>query len=175
MCYNAISMRIGTEIPAVYIQNPVMMRFPTPPAPPAQQPHNNYPGISVSISQAAREAYEQSLANGRMSVSEAINAATLNALECATCDSRRYQDVSDDSSVSFQAPTHISPGQSAAMVAAHEREHVTNEQLRAEQEGREIISQTVTLRTSICPECKIVYISGGTTETISRHKVGMEV
>ena len=164
-------MRIGNEIPAFYIQNPVMMRFPAPSAPPVQQPHNNYPGISVSISQAAREAYEQSLANGRMSVSEAINAATLNALECATCDSRRYQDVSDDPSVSFQTPTHISPGQSASAVAAHEAEHVASERARAKQEGREIVSQTVRLTTAICPECGIIYVSGGETRTISREKV----
>ena len=90
--------------------------------------------------------------------------------ECTTCANRKYVDVSDDPSVSFQSPTHISPGQSAASVSSHEREHVTNERARAEQNGREIVSQTVTLKTSICPECKRVYVAGGETRTISRQK-----
>jgi uncharacterized protein with PIN domain len=56
------------------------------------------------------------------------------------------------------------------MVSAHENEHVTNEQTKADQEGREVISQTVTLQTSICPECGRVYVSGGTTRTMTAAK-----
>ena len=95
---------------------------------------------------------------------------TTNPTECKTCQSRRYVDVSDDPSVSFQSPTYISPGQAAASVSAHEGEHVSNEKAKADQEGREIVSQTVTLKTSICPECKRVYVSGGETRTVSRPK-----
>ena len=91
--------------------------------------------------------------------------AELNPNACRTCESRRYQDQSDDASVSFQSPTHIRPEQSAAAVASHEAEHVANEQLRAEREGREIVYQSVTLSTDICPECKKVYVSGGVTRT----------
>ena len=86
---------------------------------------------------------------------------------CKTCAGRKYQDVSADPSVSFQMPAHISPGQSAASVAAHEREHVSNEQASAAQEGRKIISQTVRLKTAMCPECMRVYIAGGETRTTS--------
>ena len=89
----------------------------------------------------------------------------LNPGVCRTCESRTYQDVSDDPSVSFQTPTHISPSQSASAVASHEAEHVSNERAKAEREGREIVYQSVSLSTSICPECKKVYVSGGTTRT----------
>ena len=120
------------------------------------------------------EAGKNSFAEGGVIVDispESFAASRAMAMEgpakCSTCEARRYQDVSDDSSVSFQTPTHISPGQSAARVASHEAEHVSNERARAEEEGREIISQTVSLSTSICPECKTVYVSGGETRTIS--------
>ena len=90
------------------------------------------------------------------------------AIRCQTCDNRRYQDGSDDGSVSFQSPAHIDPRASAAVVRAHEQEHVVNEQARAQREGREIVNQSVTLHTSICPECGIAYVSGGVTRTQSR-------
>jgi predicted Zn-ribbon and HTH transcriptional regulator len=93
-----------------------------------------------------------------------------NPAECKTCASRKYKDASNDPSVSFQSATHISPGQSAASVSAHESEHVSNEQVKADKDNREIISQTVTLKTSICPECKRVYVAGGETRTISKQK-----
>jgi hypothetical protein len=88
-------------------------------------------------------------------------------LGCETCRNRTYQDVSDDPSVSFQTPTRIGPGQAAALVMAHEREHVSNEQAEADREGRRVISQSITLETSICPECGRVYVSGGVTRTVT--------
>ena len=87
--------------------------------------------------------------------------------ECQTCKNRKYQDSSSDPSVSFQAPTHISPNMAAGSIAAHEGEHVSHEQQKAERDGRKIISQTVTLSSSICPECGRIYISGGVTRTIT--------
>ena len=123
------------------------------------------PGIVVDISPEGWEAYARSRA-----VAEGSAAGTITSMDdhrCETCDSRRYQDSSDDPSVSFQTPTHISPGQSAAMVLAHENEHVANEQVKAEQDGRRIISQTVSLQSSICPECNRMYISGGETRTVT--------
>jgi len=94
---------------------------------------------------------------------EALAAST----QCETCDSRTYVDQSDDSSVSFQTPTHISPGQSAAMVLSHEREHVASEQARADREGSTVVSQTITLQMSSCPECNRMYVSGGETRTVT--------
>jgi len=40
---------------------------------------------------------------------------------CQTCKQRRYQDQSNDPSVSFKSPGYISPGSSAAVVASHEQ------------------------------------------------------
>ena len=42
------------------------------------------------------------------------------------------------------------------------------EQSQAKQENREVVSQSVTLYTDICPECGKVYVSGGTTRTTTR-------
>ncbi len=84
---------------------------------------------------------------------------------CETCANRRYQDESGDGSVSFQSPTPIAPEATASAVRAHENEHVRNEQVYAQQEGREVVSQSVRLFTSVCPECGRTYVSGGETRT----------
>lgn len=85
--------------------------------------------------------------------------------ECQTCKERKYQDGSDDAGVSFKTPTHISPDQAASAVKGHEREHVVRERAAAKREDRRVVSQSVTMHTSICPECGRVYVSGGTTRT----------
>ena len=88
--------------------------------------------------------------------------------ECQTCRERKYQDGSDDPGVSFQTPTNIAPELAASAVRGHEQEHVTREQAKAQREGREVISQSVTYHTAICPECGRVYVSGDTTRTSTR-------
>jgi hypothetical protein len=115
------------------------------------------PGVIVDISPQARDAAGKS-----RGISEAAEYQG-----CQTCKNRKYQDVSSDPSVSFQTPTKINPGAAASVVAAHENEHVTHEKAKAEREGREIVSQSVTLKTGICPECHRVYVSGGVTRTTS--------
>lgn len=83
---------------------------------------------------------------------------------CKTCAERKYQDGSDDMGVSFKAPTSVSPGAAAGAVRSHEQEHVA----RAQSEGREKnmnVQSSVIIHTSICPECKKVYVSGGVTST----------
>lgn len=55
----------------------------------------------------------------------------------------------------------------AQRVRGHEMEHVTREQAKAVQEDREVISQSVTMHTAICPECGKTYVSGGTTRTVT--------
>ena len=87
--------------------------------------------------------------------------------DCGTCESRRYVDRSADSSVSYQTPTKINPQMSAMAVASHEREHVFNERAKADREGRQITSQTVSVQYATCPECNIMYAAGGTTRTQS--------
>ena len=88
--------------------------------------------------------------------------------ECQTCKERKYQDGSNDPGVSYKTPTNIDPSQAASSVRSHEQEHVTREQAKAQREGREVVSQSVTLHTAICPECGRVYVSGGTTRTSTR-------
>ena len=88
--------------------------------------------------------------------------------QCKTCASRRYVDKSDDPSVSFQTPTHISPTQSAGAVMGHEMEHVRNEDAKAQREDREVISSSVSIHYSICPECGVRYAAGGETRTVTK-------
>lgn len=88
--------------------------------------------------------------------------------ECQTCKERKYQDGSDDPGVSFKTPTNVAPEQAAAAVRGHEQEHVVREQAKAQREDREVVSQSVTYHTAICPECGKAYVSGGTTRTSTR-------
>lgn len=90
--------------------------------------------------------------------------------ECETCKERKYQDGSDDPGVSFKTAAHIAPEQAAAKVRGHEMEHVTREQAKAAREGREVVSQSVSYKTAICPECGRVYVAGGTTRTTTMAK-----
>lgn len=88
--------------------------------------------------------------------------------ECQTCKNRKYQDGSDDPGVSYKTPTSIDADMANAAVRSHEREHVGREQFQAEQEGREVVFQTVTIHNAICPECGRIYVSGGTTRTVTK-------
>ena len=154
--------------PLSYVQNASPLNTSILPASApfiAGQPDN--PDVVIDISPAGRGLFGQKGARG-------ID-KTVGVKECQTCKNRKYQDVSNDLSVSFQTPTKISPGQAAFAVAAHEAEHVASDRASAIREGREIISQTVSLKTAICPECGAVYVSGGVTRTISRAKVDMKV
>lgn len=85
--------------------------------------------------------------------------------ECQTCKERKYQDGSDDPGVSFKTASHIAPELAASKVRGHEMEHVVREQAKALREDREVISQSVSYQTAICPECGRAYVSGGTTRT----------
>ena len=49
-------------------------------------------------------------------------------------------------------------------------EHVYREQAKAQREDREVVSQSVTYHTAICPECGKAYVSGGTTRTVTAAK-----
>jgi hypothetical protein len=97
-----------------------------------------------------------------------IKTNNIAPVECQTCKERTYQDGSDDPSVSFKTAGHIDPDSSATVVRGHEQEHVRNESQKAESEGKEVLSQTVTLHTSTCPECGKLYVSGGETRTTIR-------
>lgn len=85
--------------------------------------------------------------------------------ECQTCKNRRYVDASNDSNVSFQTPTYISPKSSYAMVSAHEQEHVTNAYRDANQKGGRVVYASVSLKMAVCPECHTPYVAGGITRS----------
>lgn len=88
--------------------------------------------------------------------------------ECQTCKNRKYQDGSNDPSVSFKTPTKLSPERAAYAVRSHEMEHVAHAKAKALKEDQEIVSQSVTYHTGICPECGRTYIAGGNTRTVFR-------
>jgi len=88
----------------------------------------------------------------------------LNPKPCQTCANRRYVDRSNDSSVSFQTPTKLAPGEEALAVMAHEQEHVAHNAERARREGM-VAHSTVTISYGVCPECGRIYVAGGKTET----------
>lgn len=102
-----------------------------------------------------------------------------DSFECQTCKNRRYQDDSDDSGVSFQSATRVAPSAADMAVRSHENEHVVRNRDKAEKNGMKIVSQTVTIKRAICPECGRVYTAGGVTrtkmmtDTSDRYSVGL--
>ena len=89
--------------------------------------------------------------------------------ECETCANRTYVDGSNESDVSFKTPGHISPEASAAVVSAHEYEHVRNAMQEDAKPDAELVSVSVSLKTAVCPECGTTYVAGGKTRTLMRH------
>lgn len=101
--------------------------------------------------------------------SEEVKAGkTSSPAECQTCKNRKYQDGSGEM-VSFKSAAHISPEASASRVRAHEGEHVTNAYEKASENNGKVVSCSVSLQTSVCPECGRVYVSGGVTSTQIRY------
>ena len=92
----------------------------------------------------------------------------IGAVECKTCQSRKYVDASNDAGVSFKTPTHVSPESSGAAVMSHEQEHVSRESSKAQLEGRKVVSQSVQIYTDVCSGCGRAYTSGGKTTTITK-------
>ena len=83
---------------------------------------------------------------------------------CQTCENRKYQDGSNEN-VSFKAAAHVSPEAAGGAVRAHEGEHVSNAYTKAAQKNGKVVSASVSIHTSVCPECGRTYVSGGTTNT----------
>lgn len=93
--------------------------------------------------------------------------------ECQTCKNRKYKDGSNEN-VSFKAAAHISPEAAASRVRAHEGEHVANAYSKAAEKGGKVLSASVRIETSVCPECGKSYVSGGTTSTKIRYPADSE-
>lgn len=88
--------------------------------------------------------------------------------ECQTCKERKYIDGSDEN-VSFKSAAHISPEAAMGTVRAHEGEHVANAYTKAAQGNGQVVNASVSIHTSVCPECGRTYVSGGTTNTTIRY------
>lgn len=132
--------------------------------------NNSYmtaPGYGVSQSGYASPAEDIALPNARSRQekerNERLGIKDPNE-ECQTCKNRKYKDGSDEM-VSFKSPAHISPESAASAVRAHEQEHVSNAYSKAATGNGKVISASVSIKTSICPECGRSYVSGGTTST----------
>jgi len=96
-------------------------------------------------------------------------AKKIGVVECSTCANRKYQDGSTDTGVSFKNAAHISPENAFAVVSAHEQEHVHEAKSRTSQEGGKLISASVRIFVSTCPECGRTYVSGGETRTVESY------
>ena len=111
--------------------------------------------------------------------------------ECQTCKNRKYVDGSNEANVSFKNAAHISPEAASSAVRAHEGqhvsnayhkaatqngavrahegEHVSNAYTKAAQNNGTVVNASVSIHTSVCPECGRSYISGGVTDTQIRY------
>lgn len=103
------------------------------------------------------------------SVEQEKAAKRMGLEECETCKNRKYQDGSDEN-VSFKSAAHISPEAAASAVRGHEQEHVSNAYDKAAQNNGKVVNASVTIHTSICPECGRSYVSGGETVTQTMYK-----
>ncbi len=99
---------------------------------------------------------------------EAKETGKTGKTECQTCKERKYVDGSDEN-VSFKSAAHISPEAAAGTVRAHEGEHVSNAYSKAAQDDGTVVNASVSIHTSVCPECGRTYVSGGTTNTTIRY------
>ena len=101
---------------------------------------------------------------GQTAKTEEQKGTNASGEECQTCKNRKYVDGSDEM-VSYKSPTRIAPGNAASAVRAHEQEHVNNAYSKAATNNGKVVRASVTLHTSVCPECGRSYVSGGTTST----------
>lgn len=130
--------------------------------------------VNRSVSQGVDSSIMPSQKSIQPDVFKAYDEKTLKqmgVIECSTCANRTYQDGSNDSGVSFQSPTHVSPSSSHAAVRGHEQEHVSRERISAQNNGGKVVSQSVTIYMSVCPECGRAYSSGGVTRTTTSEPV----
>lgn len=129
--------------------------------------YNNYNGISGSREGLGAEAGNSRAGRlGENGFGEKGKDGSVKKVgeRCQTCENRKYQDGSNEN-VSFKSAAHISPEAAAGAVRAHEGEHVSNAYTKAAQGNGKVISASVSIHTSVCPECGKTYVSGGTTST----------
>ncbi len=155
--------------------------FPSPSTSPIQDGVDGQTRLSGQMAGAGRtEAPEQAKMPGKTAARESAGGRAVpgqpdvDSYECQTCKNRKYKDGSNDPGVSFKTPTHVSPERAAFAVRSHEMEHVAHAKAKALKEDQEIVSQSVSYHTAICPECGRTYMAGGTTRTTFRSKPVVE-
>ena len=90
--------------------------------------------------------------------------------KCQTCANRKYQDGSNEADVSFKSASKVAPEAASSAVRGHEQMHVKNAYQKAEEGNGKVVSATVQIHTSCCPECGKTYVSGGTTRTTIKYE-----
>lgn len=134
---------------------------------------NSMPGQAVTAGASVSGNATSTASVGRstegMSDAQVRQLKRSGAIECETCKSRKYQDGSNESDVSFKSPGHISPASSGALVRAHEQQHVANAYQKAGEGNGKVVAANVKLETSVCPECGRSYVAGGTTSTVIKY------
>lgn len=131
------------------------------------------PAYIVNLSSNSADAQNKINPNGKFADPSGKTGEAQKSGECQTCKNRTYQDGSDDAGVSFKAPGHIAPENSASTVLSHEQEHINIAQGEAQRdENKEVVQQSIRMFTSVCPECGKTYVSGGeaNTTTVTRAK-----
>ena len=117
-----------------------------------------YQNYAIGNTATNTENTDKASASGRPSAPE----------ECQTCKNRKYVDGSNEN-VSYKSAAHISPEAAGGAVRAHEGEHVSNAYTKAAQDNGKVVSASVSIHTSVCPECGRTYVSGGTTNTMIKY------
>ncbi|MCL2225424.1 MAG: hypothetical protein FWB96_10715 [Defluviitaleaceae bacterium] len=78
---------------------------------------------------------------------------------CNTCATRAY--VCSDGGVS-----RPSAGNAAAYVVAHEQAHLADDRAEAQAEGNRIVAQDIAIFSDTCPECGVIFTSGGEARSL---------
>ncbi len=138
-----------------------------------------YPSMSMRTAPMGKGFDESSMISGIDKVDGAKNSADPDEVkkagrrsspeDCQTCKERKYQDGSDESNVSFKTAAHVSPESAASKVRAHEGQHVANAYKKAAQKDGKVLNASVSIHTSICPECGRTYVAGGVTNTTIKY------
>lgn len=128
--------------------------------------YGNYTGMYGNAEERVRQGNQnqEKTPGVRESKDGSVKEISKDKERCQTCAKRKYQDGSDEN-VSFKSAAHISPEAAGSAVRAHEGEHVSNAYNKAAQKDGKVVSASVSIHTSVCPECGKTYVSGGTTST----------
>jgi len=97
-------------------------------------------------------------ANMPAAATAALGAQDLQDGECSTCASRAY--TCSSGSVSRPATENT-----WAFVVAHEQAHLAEHRAEAAANGSRVVSQRISISTSVCAECNSTYVSGGSAHT----------